>query len=75
MKTYTYQIGTADGDHLHTLAHSETLAAADLLEAIKAAKELTRTKYSNSDANMVRLLEELDGDSRIMWFRPKDAVL
>lgn len=75
MKVYTYQIGTASENELHTLAHSETVWAEDLPSAIAKAKELTRTKYADTNANMVRLLEELDGDSRIMWFRPKSAAL
>jgi hypothetical protein len=75
MKIYTYQIGTATGNEIHTLAHSETIYAPSLVEAIEIARETTRSKYALTDANMVRLLEELDGDSQVMWFRPKEALL
>ncbi len=75
MKVYTYQIGTGQGSEIDILEHSETISAADLPAAILNAHEITRAKKWRPDSNIVRLLEELDEDSQLMWFRPIEVVL
>lgn len=75
MKVYTLQIGTGDGKTIEALEHSETLGGKDLVEAIAKAKAIIQKGTWQPDSNSVRLLEELDGDSRIMWVRPLEVIL
>ena len=74
VKVYTYQIGDGDGKTIVALSHSETLGANDLPEAIAKAKTITNSRAPRATENTVRLLEELDADSRVMWVRPIEAV-
>jgi hypothetical protein len=76
MKVYTYQIGPAKGDvaDLAHISHSETVGAADLLEAIEKARTITNRRLPTPTETRVKLLEEVDGDSILVWFRPVSSV-
>jgi hypothetical protein len=74
VKVYTYQIGTGQGAEIEALEHSETISAADLPSAVKLAGVITRSRKWRADSNVVRLLEELGEDSRLMWFRPTEVA-
>lgn len=76
VKVYTYQIGPAQGDgsDLEFISHAETIYAEDLVAAIAEAREITIGRPSVEKETRVRLLEELDGDSIIMWFRPVGGI-
>lgn len=68
MKDYKYQIGTGDAPDIMNVAHSETITASSLDDAIRRAREISRTAAAGQDANVVRLLEEHDGEVRIVWY-------
>lgn len=76
VKVYTYQIGPAQGDgsDLEFISHAETIYAEDLIAAIAKAHEITNERTPVKEETRVRLLEELDGDSIIMWFRPVGVI-
>jgi len=74
MRVFTYQIGDGDGRTIKALSHSETFGAADLEGAINKAKAITNKRTENSAETTVRLLEEIDSDSRVVWVSPVEAV-
>lgn len=74
MKVYTFQIGDGNGQDIEAVLHAETLGADNLVQAIAKAKAITNARPWRKDENTVRLFEELEGDSQIMWFRPVEIV-
>jgi hypothetical protein len=75
MKIYTLQIGTGINSKMSRLEHSETLSAETLRQAVATARETIRAKSWGPQSNLVQLVEELGDDSRVMWFRPIEAVI
>ena len=69
MKAYTYQIGQGTGAAITHLAHSESIFADSLLEAIDKAKAITNTRPPHAAETTVRIVES-DADTATAWVRP-----
>ena len=74
MIVYTLQIGHGINNKMIRLEHSEIVSAPNLLGGITQAKTVINAGTWARDSNFVQLLEELDGDSRVVWFRPIEAI-
>jgi hypothetical protein len=74
VKVYTLQIGSGGGETIEALEHAETFGADDLVQAIVKAKTIIQKRSWHPDSNTVRLLEEFDGDSRLMWVLPLEVI-
>jgi hypothetical protein len=66
MNFYTYQLGLGEDGTIHTLTHSEMIAADNLRQAVVKAKEILAREPDCGDANVVRLLDDVSG---VVWFR------
>lgn len=66
MKTYTYQIGDGAGDAMKTPAHSESLYADSLGEAIDKAKAITNLRPPHKKETTVRIVESA-ADEYPLW--------
>ncbi|WP_187429603.1 hypothetical protein ROLI_024920 [Roseobacter fucihabitans] len=74
MNIYTLQVGSGQDNDMQSLVHSETVGGEDLTDAIGKAKKIVRSGTWGPDANLVRLLHETGEDSKVMCFRPMEAV-
>ena len=66
MKAYTYQIGSGEGDAMAAPAHSESLFADSLGEAILKAKAITNHRPVHDGESQVRIVEG-DPDQYPVW--------
>jgi hypothetical protein len=74
MQLFTLEIGLGEHRLVKTLEYSRSINAEHLVEAIIMAKEIFARGLWSPSSNVARLLNESNGENRVVWFRPT-AVL